>query len=535
VTVQPSSKRPADPQAADPQAAEEHMTGTGTGADLGETDVAIVGAGFSGLGMAIRLERAGRGDFVVLEKARDLGGTWRDNTYPGATCDVPSHLYSFSFALNPDWTHSFSPQGEIWSYLRRCAEDAGVTDHIRYGHEVTKASFDPGIRRWRIETTHGILFSRVLVSGTGPLSEPKIPQVPGLETFPGPIFHSARWDHSVDLTHKRVAAIGTGASAIQFVPEIQPTAAEVLVFQRTAPWVVPRRDRSITAVERAVYERAPLAQMAARAAIYWFRELYVLAFMDPKRAKGAQRLALRHLNRQVADPELRARLEPNYAIGCKRILISNDWYPTLQKRNVELLTGGLREVRGSTLVSGVGVEREADVIIFGTGFHVTDMPFAERVFDADRRPLAEVWAQGSEAYLGTSVAGFPNFFMLIGPNTGLGHNSMVFMIESQLSYILDALQVMDATGDDVLSVRRSVQSAYNSELQSKLQPTVWNAGGCRSWYLDPSGRNTTVWPGFTWEFRRRTRKFDLSAYEGLAGAPPNQRVPATRVSQAHTC
>jgi len=495
---------------------------TEAGEDLGSTDVAIVGSGFSGLGMAIRLERAGRGDFVVLEKGRDVGGTWRDNTYPGASCDVPSHLYSFSFALNPDWTHSFSPQDEIWSYLRGCAESAGVTDRLRFEHEVVAARFEPGVRRWRIETTRGVLCARVLVSGTGPLSEPKIPEVPGLESFPGPVFHSARWDHGVELTGKRVAAIGTGASSIQFVPEIRPRAGKVLVFQRTAPWVVPRRDRSISPAERAVYRRIPATQMLARAAIYWFRELYLLGFLHPERAKAAARLALRHLHKQVANPEMREKLTPDYTIGCKRILISNDWYPALQEPNVELLTGGLREVRGSTLVSGDGQEREADVIIFGTGFHVTDMPFAERVFGADGRSLADVWALGSEAYLGTSVAGFPNFFMLIGPNTGLGHNSMVFMIESQLSYILDALRAMDSTGEDVLSVRRSVQSSYNLELQERLQPTVWNAGGCRSWYLDPRGRNTTVWPGFTWEFRSRTRKFDLASY-----APPESPTDPT--------
>jgi len=495
------------------------------GLDLGHTDVAIVGSGFSGLGMAIQLQKHGRRDFIVLEKADDVGGTWRDNTYPGAACDVPSHLYSFSFALNPEWTRSFSPQPEIWSYLQQCAREAGVLDRIRFGHEVVSARYDPSKQRWRIETSRGILTARILVAGTGPLSEPRIPDVPGLGTFSGPVFHSARWDHSVDLSGKSVAVVGTGASAIQFVPEIQRVAKKVMVFQRTPPWVTPRNDRHLSSIEQSLFRRIPGAQKLPRAAIYFFRETYLLWFLHEKRATRVTRLALKFLQDQVRDPELQSKLTPDYTIGCKRILISNDWYPTLQKPNVELQTGGLGEVKGETVVSAEGEERQADIIIFGTGFHVTDMPFADRVFAGDGTRLADAWANGMEAYLGTSIAGFPNFFLLVGPNTGLGHNSLVFMIESQIAYILDALDCMEVNGADVLSVMESVQSGYNDELQRRLVPTVWNAGGCRSWYMDPRGRNTTIWPGYTWDFRRRTRRFELSKYERLV-SPAAARVPA---------
>ncbi|MFZ0665382.1 MAG: NAD(P)/FAD-dependent oxidoreductase [Acidimicrobiales bacterium] len=485
-----------------------------------ETDVAIVGSGFSGLGMAIQLEKHGRKDFLVLEKAGDLGGTWRDNTYPGAACDVPSHLYSFSFAMNPDWSHSFSPQAEIWSYLKRCASEAGITDRIRFNHEVFAARFDDQKRRWFIETTGGVISARILVAGAGPLSEPRIPNVPGLQYFPGPVFHSARWDHDVDLSGKTVAVVGTGASAIQFVPEIQPVAEKVVVFQRTPPWVTPRRDRALSPLEQSLFRTVKESEKIPRALVYWFRETYLLWFLHAQRAGRVTKLARKFIEQQVPNRELRAKLTPDYTIGCKRILISNDWYPTLQKSNVELIDSGLAEVRGSSLISSDGQVQMADVLIFGTGFHVTDMPFAERVFSGDGTKLADAWSSGMEAYLGTSVAGFPNLFFLVGPNTGLGHNSLVFMIESQVTYVLDALRTMDEMGDDVLVVREAVQERFNEELQRRLGPTVWNSGGCRSWYLDKRGRNTTIWPGYTWDFRRRTRHFDRSAYEGIKSPAP---------------
>jgi cation diffusion facilitator CzcD-associated flavoprotein CzcO len=486
--------------------------------ETSEFRVAIVGTGFAGLGTAIRLRQRGIDDFVVLERADEVGGTWRDNSYPGCTCDVPSHLYSFSFAPNPDWSRSFSPQPEILDYLRGCADRYGVRPHVRFGHEVQSARWDEAAQRWRLTTSQGEIVAQVLVAGMGPLSEPSVPDLPGLAGFEGTVFHSARWDHDHDLAGERVAVIGTGASAIQFVPQIQPQVERLTVFQRTAPWVVPRADRAISGAERTALRRVPGLRQAWRAAIYWGRETFVWAFRRPRVIRNLQRVAQRHLSRQVADPGLRARLEPDYTIGCKRILLSNDWYPALAQPNVEVVTSPIAEVRPHGVVTANGVEHPADTIVFGTGFHVTDPPAADRVWGRDGVLLKEAWKDGMQAYLGTAIAGFPNMFMLIGPNTGLGHSSMVFMIESQITYVLDALQAMDDQGIATVDVRPEVQSGFNADVQSQLVDTVWNAGGCRSWYLDGNGRNTTVWPGYTWRFRQRTRRFDLGSYRTTVGA-----------------
>ena len=475
--------------------------------------VAVVGSGFAGLGMAIRLRRAGIEDFVVLERADDVGGTWRDNSYPGCACDVPSHLYSFSFAPNPAWTSTFSPQPEIWDYLRACAQRYGVMEHIRFGHEVHDAAWDEDAQHWCIETSQGALTAQVLVLGTGPLSAPSIPDLPGLERFEGTTFHSATWDHDHDLDGERVAVVGTGASAIQFVPQIQPRVGKLHVFQRTAPWIMPRPDRPLKPWERRLYRALPAAQLLMRAGIYWARESFVLGFRHPRVMRLGQRLALRHLHRQVGDPELRRKLTPTYRMGCKRVLISNDYLPALTRPNVELVTDAIAEVRPRSIVTADGIEREVDTIIFGTGFHVTDMPAAERVRGADGRSLAEHWNGSPQAHMGAMVAGYPNLFFLVGPNTGLGHNSIVFMIESQCNYVLSALRLMDQRGAAELDVRPEAQAAYNARVQEQMRGTVWTSGGCASWYLDAQGRNTTLWPSFTWPFRERTRRLDPAQYE----------------------
>ena len=475
--------------------------------------IAIIGTGFSGLGMAIRLKQKGIHDFVVLERAEDVGGTWRDNTYPGCQCDVPSHLYSFSFAPNPDWSRTYSEQPEIWEYLRRCSERYGASDHIRFGHEVTEAAWNEDEQHWALETNKGTFTASVVIGGLGPLTEPAVPELPGLDSFRGTTFHSARWDHGHDLDGKRVAVIGTGASAIQFVPRIQPLVGKLEVFQRTPAWVLPHTDRPITRVERRLYRASSPLQRLNRAVVYFSREWLVLAFTVQKRLmKLPQWLARRHMHRQVPDPELRSKLTPNYMIGCKRILLSNDWYPALTKPNVELVTSPIREVRPSSLVTEDGVEHEVDTIIFGTGFHVTDMPAAERLRGRDGVLLSDVWQGSPQAHLGTAISGFPNLFMLIGPNTGLGHNSMVFMIESQIAYVLDCLGVMEERGLASVEVRPEVQERFNAALQREMRDTVWTAGGCSSWYLDANGRNTTLWPGFTWRFRQITRRFDPAQY-----------------------
>jgi cation diffusion facilitator CzcD-associated flavoprotein CzcO len=473
--------------------------------------IAIVGSGFAGLGAAIRLKQEGIHDFVVLEKAEDVGGTWRDNTYPGCGCDVPSHLYSFSFAPNANWSRTFSKQPEIWEYLRRTAREHGVGSHLRFGHEVTSADWDEEASLWRIQTSAGELTAELLVAGPGPLSEPKLPDVAGIEDFAGEIFHSARWNHDHDLTGKRVAVIGTGASTIQFLPRIQPRVEQLHLFQRTPPWIVPTRDRPVSRAERWLYRRFPPAQKAMRGAVYWARELFVLGFMHPRLGSAGERLARHHLDQQVSDPELKAKLTPRYRMGCKRVLISNDYYPALQQPNVEVIAEGVQEIRANAIVSTDGVERDVDTIILGTGFHVTDMPVAEWIHGPDGS-MEDVWQGSPQAYLGTAVAGFPNMFMLVGPNTGLGHNSIVFMIESQLNYLMDCLRFMDRSRVGVLEVRESVQESFNEGIQRQLQGTVWNSGGCASWYLDAQGRNTTIWPGFTWPFRRRTRQFRPEDY-----------------------
>jgi cation diffusion facilitator CzcD-associated flavoprotein CzcO len=474
--------------------------------------VAIVGTGFSGLGMAIRLKQEGIEDFVLFERADDIGGTWRDNTYPGVACDVPSHLYSFSFAPNPGWSRTFSPGSEIQDYLRRCAGHFDVIPHVKFRHAVTGAHWDEDGQRWEIETSQGSFTAQVLVAGMGGLSEPKIPDIPGLESFEGAAFHTAQWDHDVDLRGKRVAVIGTGASSIQVVPHLQPEVEKLHLFQRTPAWIMPHSDRPISDRERTVYKRLPLAQRVMRGAVYWARELFVIPFVKPRLSSLPEGQARKHLARQVPDRELRRKLTPNYKIGCKRILISNDYYPAVSQPNAELVTDGIREIRPHSIVAGDGTEREVDAIVFGTGFRVNDMPAAELIRGRDGRTLSETWRGSMQAYLGTSIAGFPNMFMLVGPNTGLGHNSIVFMIESQVEYVLDALRAMDARGAASVDVRPEVQDSYNQELQERLRDTVWSTGGCASWYLDDTGRNTTLWPGSTWPFRRRTRRFDPAAY-----------------------
>ena len=495
--------------------------------------VAVVGGGFAGLCMAIRLKQSGLDDFVVLERAADLGGTWRDNSYPGCACDVPSHLYSFSFALNPDWSRSFSPQAEIWAYLRRCAERAGVLPHFRFDHDVTAMRWDEAGGAWDLDTSAGSFRAEVVAAAVGALSEPLVPDVPGLSSFEGAAFHSAAWDHGYDLAGKRVAVVGTGASSIQFVPQIQPEVERLVLFQRTASWVLPRHDRDFGPLERWAYRHVPGLQSLARAGVYWGRELYVLGFTrNPKIMRLAERGARRHLRRQVPDPALREKLTPQFTMGCKRILLANDYYPALTRPNVEVCASGVAEVTPHSVVATDGTEHEVDAIIFGTGFHVTDFPAARCIRGREGAMLEEAWADGMEAYLGTTVAGFPNLFLLVGPNTGLAHTSLVYMIESQVNYVLDALRVMRERGVAQVEVRPEVQHRFNDELQRRLRDSVWNTGGCRSWYLDSHGRNTTLWPGFTFEFRRLTKRFDPASYTLVARPGGSGRTPAVLAGTA---
>jgi cation diffusion facilitator CzcD-associated flavoprotein CzcO len=492
-------------------------------------DVAIVGGGFAGLGSAIALLRDGRRDFVVLERDSEVGGTWWQNTYPGCQCDVPSNLYSFSFAPNPAWSQTFPLQPEIGAYLRTVADDFGLRPWIRTGTAVTGAAWDEQAQRWRVETSRGALTARVLVAGMGALSQPAIPAIPGAETFAGPAFHTARWDHAVDLAGKRVAVIGTGASAVQVVPRIQPRVAHLDVFQRTPPWIMPHPGRPTRPRERALFRAAPAVQKLVRGGVYWGRECYVLPFKFHRLSSVPERMARRHLERQVPDPVLRDRLTPRFEIGCKRILMSDEWYPALQEPNVELVTDAIAEITPRGVVTADGVERPADAIVWGTGFHVTDLPYVEWIRGRGGRTLGELWrADGMQALHGTTVAGFPNLFMLVGPNTGLGHNSIVFMIESQLAYLIDALRTLDARGAVACEPRPAAQAAFNETVQRRMRGTVWTNGGCASWYLDAHGRNTTLWPGSSWTFRRATRRFDPAEYALLTPRP----APAPALAQA---
>ncbi len=489
--------------------------------------VAVIGSGFGGLGAAVRLRREGVTDFVVLERAGSVGGTWRDNTYPGCACDVPSHLYSFSFAPNPEWPRTFSGQRHIRAYLEHVADVFRLRPHIRFDSEVKTMTWNAGRLCWDLETAAGSLSADFVVSATGPLSDPRIPDIPGLDTFPGKVFHSARWDHDHDLRGKRVAMVGTGASAIQIVPAVQPLAEKLTLFQRTPPWVMPRVDRAITGAERLLHRRLPVTAQLRRGLLWGIRELQVQLFTKrPDELGLVEALAKRNMARSIKDPALRAKLTPDYRIGCKRILLSSEYYPALAQPNVDVVASGLSEVRGSMLVAADGTEAEADVIVFGTGFHVTDMPIADRVVGADGRTLAEAWAAGGamEALRGASVPGFPNWMTVIGPNTGLGNSSMILMIESQLNYMADLVRQLRVLGGRVaLDARPGAVRSWNRRVQERMKRTVWNTG-CESWYLDANGRNSTIWPGTTAEFRRATRQVDLSEYEVL-------RTPAVRKAE----
>lgn len=473
------------------------------------TDVVIVGAGFAGLGMAVRLRQAGRHDFVVIDRANEVGGTWQANTYPGCQCDVPSNLYSFSFAPNPRWSETFALQPEIWSYLRGVADEFGLRPHLRLGCELGEASWDEGASLWRIETSRGSLTARVLVAAMGALSRPSIPAVPGAESFAGAAFHTARWDAGHDLRGRRVAVIGTGASAVQVIPKIQPAVESLTVFQRTPPWVLPHPGRPVRPRERRLFEAVPAIQKAVRGAVYWGRELLVLGFKRHRLSLAPRIVALRHLEDQVADPELRRKLTPDYEIGCKRILLSDEYFPALQRANVELVDEGVTEIRPHSVVGADGRERAVDTIIWGTGFKATEMEAGEHIRGRGGQLLGDAWrGEGMQAHRGTTVAGFPNLFLMFGPNTTLGHNSMVFILESQIAYAIAALEAMDAREASVVDTRPEAQAEFNATVQRRMRGTVWVDGGCASWYLDERGNNPVIWPGTSWSYRQATRRFD---------------------------
>jgi cation diffusion facilitator CzcD-associated flavoprotein CzcO len=469
--------------------------------------------------MAIALKRAGIDDFVVLDRADDLGGTWRDNSYPGLTCDIPSLLYSFSF--RPwRWSRRFPARAEILTYLHALVAEHRLGPHLKFGSGVAAAEFDERDAVWNLTLDDGgTLQATAVVCSVGQLGKPALPAIAGRDQFTGPSWHSGRWNHEVDLNGRAVAVIGTGASAIQFVPEIAKVARHVDVYQRSAPYVLPKADRPYRAAELTLFDRLPVTRKAERLRIFLYGELLTSGFVvSPKLLAAPMTLWRRQLRAQITDPALRAKCEPGYVMGCKRVVFSNDWYPALQRPNVDLITDPIDRIVPDGLVSADGTTRHADVIIYGTGFKAADLLASVPVTGLDGRRLQEDWKDGARAYLGISVSGFPNFFMLYGPNTNLGGNSIIYMLEGQIGYALRAIQALQANRLAWLDVRADVQDAFNSWVQSASTKSVWETG-CHSWYTTPSGRNTNNWPSQTFMYRYRVRRFDLAAYRVMPKRP----------------
>ena len=487
-----------------------------------DIDVAIIGAGIAGIGLGIRLRRRGDRSFVIFERASQPGGTWRDNTYPGVACDVPSHLYSYSFRPNPAWSGFFAPGHEIQRYLLASAAEEGLDENIRLNTHIAGARWDVERAHWVLESSGGIVTARMLVLAAGRLSNPRYPAVPGLDTFPGPAFHSARWDHDVELSGKRVAVVGSGASSVQIVPEVARVASHLSVLQRSAPYVIPRANPEYTAAERTLLDRDPAELARLRAALFWkAEEAYAQRAAEPQALDAARSRALDHLHAQVADTTLRAKLTPSYEIGCKRVLISSEYYPALTQPHVSLEASALAAVEGNTLVMANGTRHDADVVIFATGFHAAEQPYAATIVGREGVTLAEHWAHGMTAFASTAVSGFPNMFVINGPNAAVGHNSAIYMIEAQIDYILGALQYQRAEGDRVLAVTAEAERSYVELIDELSASTVWMTGRCDSWYLDPrSGRLTLLWPDFAFAFRERNGRFSADAYETVSREVP---------------
>ncbi|MGQ8708162.1 flavin-containing monooxygenase [Serratia sp. TSA_198.1] len=477
-------------------------------------DIVIIGTGFAGLGMAARLKQSGREDFVILERANDIGGTWRDNTYPGVACDVPSPLYSFSFRLNAEWSRLFSPGAEIHAYMKSVAREEGLIPHVRFNAAVKHAFWDTATACWRISTAQGEIQAKFLITGTGHLADESLPNIPGLSGFTGQVFHSARWRNEAVLEGKRIGIVGSGASAIQLVPEVAKIAGHMTVFQRSAPYIIPRPNHVFTDAEKRLFRRDRTEMRKLRESIFWMLEnTFASRRGVPRYLAENKQQALLHLAQQIPDPELQAKLTPDYEIGCKRVLLSNDYYPTFLRDNVTLEDTALESINGGTVVAASGTRVELDVLIFCTGFEAATPPYATLVHGSDGRSLAEHWQSGMEANASTTVNGFPNLFIINGPNTGLGHNSIVYIIESQVEYILEALNWVEKTDHGPLEPLAAAQSHYSDSMQDSAAGTVWLSSGCKSWYLDPRSRKLTlIWPSFAHNFRHRNGHFSPDDY-----------------------
>jgi cation diffusion facilitator CzcD-associated flavoprotein CzcO len=489
---------------------------TKPGAEPISLDVLIVGAGFSGLGMGIKLREAGMHSFLIIEKGSNIGGTWWENRYPGCACDIPSHLYSFSFEPSAEWTRMYPGQKEIHEYLKRCVERNQLAPHIRLNTAFQDAAWDEPAAQWHVTTADGTkINARVLVSGMGALHVPAFPAIPGIERFGGPAFHSSAWNYDVDLKGKRVAVIGTGASAIQFVPQIAKSVGKLHLFQRTPAWILPRVDFPLSEKWKSRFRRFPLLRHALRIALFWRQEVRVFAFTGNHTLRRFfEKFGRAHLARQVYDPKLRAALTPNYQLGCKRILVSDDFYPALNRPNVELVTDPIAEVREHSIITKDGAERPVDVLIYGTGFRATEPLIGARIIGRSGVEIHDAWQKRMSAYLGITVNDFPNFFILLGPNTGLGHNSVVLMIEAQVRYVMECLKLMNRRNQRVMEVRPEVQQSFVENVYRRMARTVWASGGCHSWYQDQkTGEVTTLWPGSVVSYIRRTSSVSPSDYQ----------------------
>ncbi|WP_080241109.1 flavin-containing monooxygenase [Spirosoma rigui] len=481
-----------------------------------DVDVAIIGAGFAGLGAAVRLKQRGQTSFLVFERAAEVGGTWRDNVYPGCACDVPSHLYSLSFAPNPNWSRMYSTQPEILDYLKHVVATYQLAPAIRYNTAIIRTEFSEEDAFWTLTDHRGNqTTARVVIGAIGPLNRPSLPTIAGMDSFAGRAFHSSNWDSTCDFTGKRVAVIGTGASAIQIVPQLALVAGQLTVFQRTAPYVTPRMDRAISAREQRLFRRMPIVQKTYRSFIYWLNELRGLSFLGNETFNRlGTKEALKHLNAAIKDPVLRARVTPDYKLGCKRVLVSDDYYPALTRPNVELVTDRIDRATPAGIVTTDGTERPFDYIIFGTGFVASEIICDLHIVGRKGHNLFDQWLEtGPEAHYGITASGYPNLLFLVGPNTGLGHTSIIHMIESQVQYVLGYLDLLDRAGPGAfLDVKAEAQKEYNAGIQQKLAGTVW-ASGCQSWYMDSRGKNTTLWPALTVTYRQATRRVNPAHYD----------------------
>jgi cation diffusion facilitator CzcD-associated flavoprotein CzcO len=478
-------------------------------------DQVIIGAGFAGLCMGIKLKEAGMHNFVILERNDHIGGTWYDNAYPGAACDVESHLYSFSFEPKPDWSRQFGPQAEILQYIDHCANKYELNPHIQLSTSVAKAIFDEASGLWTVTTEAGqTLQAKSVISCSGGLSQPSYPDIKGLDTFKGKLFHSARWDKNYDISGKQVAVIGTGASAIQIVPAIASTVKELVLFQRTPPWILPKPDKEISPLRKWLYTNIPFTRSLYRTRLYWQHELMAIGFVvNPKVMKFAERLSLSYLDRKVKDETLKKKLTPNYRIGCKRILLTNNYYPALQRPNVSVITEPIKELNEIGVCTNDGKQYEVDAVILATGFQAAENVSRYEVRGLKGQDLNEAWHEGAEAYLGTTVSGFPNMYLIVGPNTGLGHSSMILMIEAQVNYVMGSLKAMKKKDAKYLNLKNEEQQRFNKDIQEKLTKTIWQTGGCVSWYQMKNGKNVTLWPGFTFSFMQQTKNFDIDKYQ----------------------